>query len=122
MTKGSTMVVEPKGSRPRPTDHRVRQRCQNGQRGSAARVVLAALVLCVAMLYGVSRLGSAVIALQRAQSVADLVALAGVTEGRAAASEVAGANAATLEHWGVDAGVVSVQVRRDGVVAGAAAT
>lgn len=113
------MVVETKDPRPRPSDRRAR--CHD-QHGSATFVALAALVLCVAMLHGVSRLGTAMLAHQRAQSAADLVALAGASGGHAAAAEVARRNAATLVHWGVEAGVVSVQVRRDGVIARAAAT
>jgi hypothetical protein len=58
----------------------------------------------------------------RAQATADMVALAGVSADRPAATEVAGRNGATLLTFDVTADVVSVSVRRGGVVATAHAT
>jgi hypothetical protein len=58
----------------------------------------------------------------RAQTAADLAALAGVTEDRAGAATVAESNGATLLTYDVRAEVVSVTVRREGVVATAHAT
>lgn len=85
-------------------------------------MVLAALVISVAILHGVSRVGAAAVSRQRAQSVADLAALAGAAAGRGAAAEVAGRNSGALVHWGEDAGVVSVKIRLGGVIARAAAS
>jgi len=53
----------------------------------------------------------------RAQAAADLVALAGVSADRPAATEVAERNGATLLAFEVSSEVVSVTVRRSGVVA-----
>jgi Tfp pilus assembly protein FimT len=58
----------------------------------------------------------------RAQTAADLAALAGVSADRSAAASVARDNGATLIGFDLEGDVVAVTVRRDGVVATAHAT
>jgi uncharacterized membrane protein len=71
---------------------------------------------------GISRLGSAVLQQQRAQAVADLVALAAAGSGDPAAIRVATANDARIVRTGVGSdGAVGVTVHRAGVGASAAA-
>ncbi len=81
--------------------------------------VLVVLAACAALLLG--ELGERSLREQRAQATADAVALAGVTGGRSAASEVAGANHAVLHAMEEDGVTVIARVRRAGIEATAAA-
>ncbi|TPW10882.1 MAG: hypothetical protein FD127_3523 [Acidimicrobiaceae bacterium] len=93
------------------TKSSVRSSCAGRDRGQA--VLLCALVVVVAALVsvGVTEVGAAMIDRQRAQMAADAAALAGVGGGRAAATDVARRNHATLvnfERSGSDVVVVVV--------------
>ena len=85
-------------------------------------VALGVVGVSILLVAGVARLGGAMVRQERAQSCADVVALARATGGPAAASRVAAANrAVVVEHRrGVD-GEVRVVVEHLGVRARAAA-
>ncbi len=56
-----------------------------------------------------------------AQTVADLVALSGTTDGATGSGAVALANGAQLERWVDDGGIVAITIRLGGVMASATA-
>jgi hypothetical protein len=92
-------------------------------------LLVAGMLLTAALVAaGVGRLGDAAADRARADAVADVTALAGVTGGRTAAVLVAGRNGARLAGWTdgfvVDngpAGRVVVEVARNGITARATA-
>jgi Flp pilus assembly protein TadG len=84
--------------------------------------VLVGLAITAATLMALVPIGRALIDHQRAQSVADAAALAGVTGGRQASAGVAAANRATLASWERSAGDVIVVVVVEGQGATARAT
>lgn len=77
-------------------------------------LALAALAVVVALVWGVARLGAALVADAAAQSAADAAALAGAVEGRPAAVEAAQANRAELVEWREQGRLVQVVVARQG--------
>ncbi|MGB6059517.1 MAG: hypothetical protein WBF71_14765 [Microthrixaceae bacterium] len=80
------------------------------------------LLIAAALILGSARLGTAVVARARADSVADMVALAAVPGGREGACAVAAANGAQLvRHVGRADGSIMVEVRMGAVAAVAAA-
>lgn len=89
-------------------------------------------MLLVTMLVGVAMTASVLIAMtplltglvhrQRAQAAADAAALAGVVGGRAAATDLAGANGGVLVEWSDDGDHVTVVVAVGGHRARARAT
>jgi hypothetical protein len=98
------------------------------QQGSVTLLVAGALLLAALVAGGLAELGAAAADRARVDAVADVVALAGVTGGRAAAAELAGRNGARLTGWldgfGVGDGPVGrvvVEVARNGISARAAA-
>lgn len=84
--------------------------------------VLVGLAFTLAALVALVPLFDELGARQRAQNAADAAALAGVTGGRPAAADLAGANGATLVSWGRDGHTVMVTVSVDGRAASARAT
>lgn len=94
--------------------------------GQALPLLLIAVTLAALTMIGVGKLGSRMIARQRAQAAADATALAGVTHGDAGARQVAASNSATLVSLSIEdtpEGVTcSVVVIVDGVTATARAT
>lgn len=92
------------------------------QQGSIALVALAVVVIAGGILVGLSRLGAVAVEVQRAQSVADVAALAGATRGQPGAIAVVEANTMTLTSWTTGAGAVTVQVESGTVAAMAAAS
>ncbi|HQV57539.1 MAG TPA: hypothetical protein PKV27_05980 [Ilumatobacteraceae bacterium] len=94
--------------------------------GQAIPLLLIVVTLAALTLVGVGKLGSRMIARQRAQAAADATALAGVTLGDAGARQVAASNSATVVSLAIDEaadGVTcSVVVIVDGVTAQAQAT
>lgn len=100
-------------TRPRPT--------ARAERGSATLLVAGVLVASSAVLAGLGRLGESAVARARADAVADLVALAGVTGGRPGAVEVGRANGAEVVQFDIHGEVTVVAVRRQGVESVAAA-
>lgn len=97
-----------------------RIRFGRGQRGTATLVVLAALALCAVMTLVVAQLGVAATGRARADAVADLVALAGVVDGRATAERVGAANSASVVGWRRVGEIVVVDIRL-GAASGVAA-
>jgi hypothetical protein len=85
-------------------------------------VVLVAVGLSTAAGAGLAALSRDLIDVSRARSAADAAALASVEGGRAAASELAAANGATLLSWAQDGTDVVVEVRVGDAVARARAT
>ena len=95
---------------------------RRGERGTATLLVVpAALAICAGCLAGVSRIGVAATGLARADAVADLSALAAVTGGVDAATDVAAANGARTLGVTTSGAVRTVRVRVDGIVASASA-
>jgi uncharacterized membrane protein len=78
--------------------------------------------LCALVVVWIGRIGAAGTDASRAQSVADVAALAGVDGGRAAATAVAGRNEAQLTSFEDDDGRITVRVRVGPAVAEATAT
>ena len=90
-----------------------RARDRVGDRGQAAVLMLAAVVLAVVCTVALARFGATVSDHERAQAAADAAALAGTDGGREAADRVAAANGAVLVAFTVidaEAGTVLVQV------------
>jgi hypothetical protein len=91
-------------------------------RGSVTMWVVGVMALFMVLAMISMKSASAAVDDGRAQAAADMVALAGVSADRPAATEVAERNGATLLAFEVTAEVVSVTVRRSGVVATAHAS
>lgn len=85
--------------------------------------LMAALLLLASMLVlGAAKLGSAVVSRARADSIADVVALAAVPGGRGGATAVAAANGASIVNHQVRAdGSTMIEIRLGQVSAKAAA-
>lgn len=93
-----------------------------GERGAAALLMVAVLVVTFTMVLGVVRVGDAVLRRHRAQLVADVSALAAVGGEATAADRVARTNGAVVRGVTVaDDGTVVVIIELDGVRALAAA-
>jgi len=92
-------------------------------RGSAAILTVLVVLACTfAVVSALVPVATSLIDRQHAQSAADAAALAGVTGGRAAATELAAANGGALVGWSVDGHRVTVRVRIGDQVAVARAT
>ncbi|HET8615805.1 MAG TPA: Rv3654c family TadE-like protein [Actinomycetales bacterium] len=93
------------------------QRPAPSERGSATVLVLGVCLLTVVLLTTVAALGSALVARHRAESVADLAALAAadVLVGRAAGQPCAAARAAVAANSRGDVTVVECRPERDAV-------
>lgn len=83
-----------------------------------ATLMLAVISLCAAGLIHRTT-GDRVAA--EAQTVADLVALSGTTDGSTGSASVASANGAQLSRWADDGGIVAITIRFGGVTASATA-
>ncbi len=97
---------------------------QNGrrERGSILPLIAALVLLGSLFMLGAAKLGSAMIARARVDSVADVVALSAVTGGVGGAREVAEANEASLlNHLVRSDGSTLVEVKRGPVTGRAAA-
>ncbi|MFI5044126.1 MAG: hypothetical protein ACHQDC_04985 [Acidimicrobiales bacterium] len=92
-----------------------------GQRGSALLVVPVCVAVVAALALGIGRIGDAAHRRARADAVADLVALAAVTGGDEAGTEVAQANRATMVTVSAAGSVRTVVVDLDGVRSSASA-
>jgi hypothetical protein len=92
------------------------------ERGSVTMWMVGVMALVTVLALVAMRSSSAAVDDGRAQATADMVALAGVSADRPAATEVAQANGATLVAFDVTDEVVRVTVRRSGVVATAHAS
>lgn len=98
--------------------HRRRSRGEVGSALPLLGLAFAFVLVCTALLAGIS---DRVVSRARAQSAADAAALAGVVEGRSGAEELARENRATLVSFDQSGSGVHVVVERDGVRAAAAA-
>lgn len=97
------------------------RRIRDHQRGQVAPLALVALLLAGLLALGVARVGVAASSRASAQAAADAVALAGASDGRAAAADVAEANQATLVAFRQQGDDVEVTVERRGATATARA-
>lgn len=76
-----------------------------GARGQAAPLVVMAMIVALVAVVAIARLGGAADDAARARTAADAAALAGATDGRAAARDMAAANGGELvsytatSHW-----------------------
>lgn len=105
-----------------PTERRTAPSGRGAQHGAATVLVLAVVVLAVTLVAGAARLGSDVVAQQRAQVAADVVALAGAAHGEPAAARVAARNDSRIVRSAVGAdGSFALTLRRGSAVAAAAA-
>lgn len=100
---------------------RVRRVSRRGERGQVVPLLAVLLVLAGLVGMGLVHLAGAASDRARAKAVADATALAGAGGGRDAAQEVAGANAAELDHYRTDGFDVIVVVTLDGHTATARA-
>lgn len=91
------------------------------QRGQVVPLLAVALVLFGLLALGLVRVSTTVTHRSAAQAAADAAALAGVADGRDAATEVAEANDAEMIAYVDDGGEVQVTVERRGVRATARA-
>jgi hypothetical protein len=86
-----------------------RGRGDAGQAGVALALLVA--MVAVVMTLVVATVGRTVVDRTRARTAADAAALAGVTGGRAAAEQLAGANGGTLEDFSTIGSAVEARVR-----------
>lgn len=99
---------------------------RESDRGSFVLVLAVVVVMVGAMVFGVARLGTAILHRQSAQTAADAAALAGVDGGRVRARALASANGADLVSFersgGSDGWTVTVEVAIGEVTAQARAS
>ena len=93
----------------------------HGEKAQATLWVVAVVVVAMIVSLHLTQLASTADRRSTAQSVADVVALAGVTGGRDAAEAVTQRNGASLVEWTTSGGAVTVSIRRREVVASATA-
>lgn len=94
---------------------------RSDERGQAAPLVLIAVLFAALSCLGLARLGAAAAGSARSQAAADAAALAGATDGEAAARRLAEANDATLVAFRTVGDDVEVTVERGGDTATARA-